>query len=458
MMNVPFSNLYSSFTASLHWNALLFIVYKILFTITSLVLFNRLSVNNFSVWANLNSFIFLLLLWLDLGFRKSIPRYCHEFKKHGFLHAFKDYLFVINAVVLGLTLPLFPALSGTLFSILGLSCPLILIYICSGIFFIEGINSTTRIFYHAHLLNKWYTLIQAVFLLFEWTINLIGITALKLDTSILILLFTNKLIISSCNAIVSICFLNFYYKKAQPQQISPKGRRNHTKEFVIHTGIMWFGNSIKSLTERNFLVPFITQVVSPASANLFKIANDWAMLIHRPIVKTIGSSDTVLLSHIHSSYNQSISIAQARRTLIVTILFACLPFCCIIPTILLFISSAAALIFLVISCGHILEIILSPYERILEVKRCYRYLIISYFPYLCTLGGIGYYFFLPASNMLVGLICIHLARLSSSFLMVYFSKKTDASLLAIKPAISDQPSPSTHIKPVDQYPSQKQRF
>ncbi len=432
-----FSQLYSSFTSSLRWNALLYIAYKILFTASSILLFNFLSVNDFSVWANLNSITFLLLLWLDFGFRKSIPRYCPEFKKSGSISSFLYYLVGIHAAILGIMLPGFMVICSLFFQSLGLSYQSILLYLCSGIFFVEGINSTVRLFYHAHYWNKRYTLIQTIFLLSEGIINLICIMFFPLK-ALLMTLFLNKLIVSSCNATMSFVMLAYYYKKGFENQAGHKEHKIPIKEFFVHSGMMWLGISIKSITERNFLVPFISYIINPASANLFKLANDWAMLIHRPIIKTIGTSDTALLSHVHSGDYHSLPLINVCKKLITTTVLISIPFGCTIPVASFMMPSTAVVMFLIIICGHIIETLLSPYERLLEVKRNYTYLLVSYIPYVCILLSTLYYLYLPSSNLLFAIILIHTARLSGSCLMVFFAHKTYARSLPITAATSYQ--------------------
>ena len=71
--------------------------------------------------------------------------------------------------------------------------------------------------------------------------------------------------------------------------------------FIKHSLIMWANNNLKSLSERNFLVPFFTHIFGPGPANLFKVANDGALLFYRIAIKTIGTTDTSLLAHIETS-------------------------------------------------------------------------------------------------------------------------------------------------------------
>jgi len=197
---------------------------------------------------------------------------------------------------------------------------------------------------------------------------------------------------------------------------------------------MWFSTLIKSLTERNFLVPFLSYSLGPVPANLFKIANDWAMLIHRPIIKAIGSSDTALLSHVETKNESSTSLKNCRH-LLKKILFICSPFFAALLFIAYFINHATVVaLFLIIGCGHILETILSPYERILEVKQNYRLLVMSYVPYIAILVFFTYYFAFSSISIITLFLLIHSTRLFCSLLMVYHAHKAYSDT-SITPAI-----------------------
>lgn len=74
---------------------------------------------------------------------------------------------------------------------------------------------------------------------------------------------------------------------------------------------MWATTVLKSLTERNFLVPFFSFSLGMASANIFKLANDAALLFYRVIVKTLGTADTALLSHVQTGYHADINFNKA---------------------------------------------------------------------------------------------------------------------------------------------------
>src|SRR5260221_476123 len=79
MTGMTLQQLFSKFTWSQNWNAFSYVTYKILFTILSITLFITLNTTDFSTWANIQCIAYLFILWIDCGFRKSIPRYAPEY-------------------------------------------------------------------------------------------------------------------------------------------------------------------------------------------------------------------------------------------------------------------------------------------------------------------------------------------------------------------------------------------
>jgi hypothetical protein len=72
--------LFSQFNSAINWNATYYVVFKSSFLIRTFILFRVLTSSDFSLWASLNSMIFLLLLWSDCGLKKSIPRFAPSLK------------------------------------------------------------------------------------------------------------------------------------------------------------------------------------------------------------------------------------------------------------------------------------------------------------------------------------------------------------------------------------------
>ena len=83
------------------------------------------------------------------------------------------------------------------------------------------------------------------------------------------------------------------------------------------------------------------------------------------------------------------------------------------------------IIFGVVSIGYILEVILSPYERILEVQQQYRQLMTAYTPYLVTVITllITHYYHIINFNLLTLITTIQIARTISAGMMWNISRK-----------------------------------
>jgi hypothetical protein len=142
---------------------------------------------------------------------------------------------------------------------------------------------------------------------------------------------------------------------------------------------MWANNTVKSLSERNFMLPLLTYTLGPTSANMYKVANDGALLLYRSVFKTIGSTDTALLSQIKTGIDHEDMRTVFFEKISKTIILLCAVSLTIGLSISQFISSysikpSLLQIFSLLLISYILEILLSPYERILEVDQRYKQL------------------------------------------------------------------------------------
>ena len=63
-----------SFSSAIRWNGIAHAITQLLFFLRTAILYATLSAQDFSLWAQSMSVMFLLLLWFDCGFRKSIPQ------------------------------------------------------------------------------------------------------------------------------------------------------------------------------------------------------------------------------------------------------------------------------------------------------------------------------------------------------------------------------------------------
>ena len=381
-------HLFNQFTRGTNWNAALYITYKILFTILSFLLLKILTTNDFAAWANINSAIFLILLWLDFGFRKSVPRFCPEFARYPNKNKqFISAIIIFQACVLVASIPLIRFCLTTIAQRLN-QPPAITILIGSTLFITQGIIAAIRLLYHSYFLHKQFNLLAIIIMIAETIANIILIYTLPTSTILLHNVLTNKILADSTIIICS----SFMFIKLLPTIIKPNAtipQKDITKRFIKHSVAMWMNNNIKSLSERNFLVPFMTITTGPAFANIFKVANDAALLFYRIIIKTIGTTDTSLLTYIELSQQKNyMKMAFTKLTTKITSLS--LP----LLGIIIFISIQKDSLlddpfvfhaFIIMVGGYLIETMLIPYERLLEVKGKYWYLFLGHIPYITML-------------------------------------------------------------------------
>lgn len=409
--------LFARFSQGLHWNAWLYLVYRATSTIIIILLYNRCDPIIFSGYANLNSMIFLLLLWLDAGFQKAIPRFCPEYAKNTeALKAFIKSMVLFKITIVVVALPLYIAVSYTLFNRLSLSMPNWFFYIGTLLVITEGIISVIRLIYHAHFLQRIFNSINALTLLIEMSANIAAIILISHNLTLLAALLINKIIANSLLLILSWYNMDHLYGQQVVQQASlPKEIH---KQFIMHTTIMWFNNNLKSLTERNFLLPIFTFIFGPEMANMFKVANDGALLFYRVVLKTIGTTDTALFSHILTMEQKNETWQVAFKKLSTKIAAFVLPLLACIYVIYnmdiyMRYSPYVFQLFLIITTSLLLEILFSPYERLLEVHQSYYLLMYAYVPYIIMLIILLGTSIMTSIGLLYSLVLIHGVRLVS---------------------------------------------
>ena len=185
--------------------------------------------------------------------------------------------------------------------------------------------------------------------------------------------------------------------------------------------MMWSATCIKSLSERNFLFPFLTNAFGEAPSNLFKIIHESALFFQRIAIRILGSSDTALLSYALVLNNTQTVYKKALIHLFKTIIGIIIPLTFL--TIGVFFIKTEMLtqnmlvLFFVVALGYMFEVLLSPYERVLEVKRRYRLLWLSYAPYLLGLGCLVMW--PQAVSLVQWIVTVHALRLLSALLMAF---------------------------------------
>ena len=384
------TTLFSRFNQALVWNSVIFVAQRVGKTLTTFVLAGALSVTEFSAWANILSIVFLLILWCDFGLRRSIPRFLPEFAKNKKTHRqFVTLVLSIQSSVLFiLNIILFAATSWLAYRF-GLGEYLSAFYLGSCLFFVESVKSLVRLLFHAHFWNRTFNRIE--------TVGVIGATGTIIWSALngvhgLLHIAIGAEIAAGLLVVASTLVLvpTLLHDPAYQSNRTIDGRKT-TKEFLQHTGFMWLMTGATSITERNVLVPFFTLTLGHAAGGLFKVANDLALLIQRFVIRIIGSSGTALLSHVESHLviekenrplwgkavghlNKKIILLTVPPliTVIVGLVFVYFLGAHLPHTV--WVASFLILLYLAQVLGWI-------FDHVLEVKRAYKPLFISLFPY-----------------------------------------------------------------------------
>lgn len=431
--------LFAKFSSAINWNAFLYLVYKFSSTILSLFLYKALSTSDFSSWANTQAFVFLALLWLDFGMRKSIPRYSPAFSKNK--HAFVTFTRTVLLFQLFVLFVVTPILYFLIKGFLSLAVPSLylklathyssifytkhLLFLALGLFISEGLIAILRLMFYAHFLNKPFNLLSTTVLAGELTANILIISSMPSSYLILQGILATKIIAGVVLIIASMFMLNRLYNDIDYPGDEHIDTRATWKKFTEHSLIMWWYGVIKSVSERNFIIPVLTYTLGAELANIFKIGQDGALLFERAVVKTIGTSDTALLSHVeegadkkmlgHSAFEKlTRKVASLCIPLFGVVLFVLIEGTAVVPSSLIFI------LFLIFTATYLLEVLLSPYERVLEVKREYWLLACAYIPYVVAM--VVLYSVVSWIGLVKFVACMQGVRLVSSCVMVLLAR------------------------------------
>ncbi len=423
---MTFDHLQQKFTQGLNWNGFLYLVYKVLTTGLSFILYYRLTTDNFSLWANINSMVFLTLLWIDCGFRKSIPRYCPEFARNKEAKRwFIQSVITVQAVILVIALPLFIRVETMLLP----TAHDTFYYLGASLLVTEGIIAILRLVFHSHFWIKQFNVLNTITVIIEMVLNYVLITTVS-ESSLAPALIINKIAVGLVTILGGFIMMQWLYKDTSmvEQDNEPIDYGKLVRGFIKHSGIMWINNTLKSLTERNFMVPLLTHVVGPAQANMFKVANDGALLFYRSIIKTIGTTDTSLFTFVEKLPDSKKLMPIAFKKVMRAIAALCLPLSGILVLIVglnykMHSDKFVFQLFLIITIAYLIESILSPYERILEVKKRYTKLFIAYTPYIIMISALLMFNIIPSIGLLTSILLIHGVRLVSSLIMIPYAHK-----------------------------------
>lgn len=424
-MNID--TLLEQFNRAIGWNAYLYFSSKILQTILTFVLFSTLSTQDFSLWTNINCSVYLILLWLDCGLRKSVPRYCADFSQNR--HAMRWFLISIISFKLFSALLSLPMLYYIARFVINIPITNHTLYFCmAALSIVESTKNILLLIFQAHFWNKSFTLIESTTQMFGTTLIIALIYTNPNHHALIAWAFAIKIIGELAITGITITMLYARYEQYTEQQDVSINTQTLTKGFIKHSALMWASNTLKSLTERNFLVPLLTMTLGSAQANMFKIANDGALLFYRTAVKTIGTNDTALFAYVRDMPESERLTPIAFKKITTKIAALCLPLLAILivssyySTVMIH-DHIVFQLFFIITIGYLLETIVSGYERVLEVYRRYRLLLYAYIPYMLVLCALFSQNRITSIGLVTTLGCIHGVRLVSSLIMVYLARR-----------------------------------
>ena len=438
------NQLLGSFDQAMGWNALLYGVYKFLTTLLTLILYSKLSTQDFSIYANVQSIIFILLLWLDCGFKKSIARFCPEYaQNNNALRSFITRIICFKVMVLVCAMPLcIFALDYLVIDVHLQQYHMTLLAIT--IFAVEGMVSLLQLIYQAHFWHKYFNLLSSTVLALQMISNCIVAYYSSSSIDILLAVFYSKIAGGVIIGIIScIMLIHLYAQRIKQTQSDIVNVDRINRSFVKHSAIMWTSNNLKSLTERNVMVPLLTLVLGQSQANIFKVANDSALFFYRIILKTIGSTDTALLSHakIHKMNLEYIFNHLHKKITMLS---------CGLFTLFMIILAGKChaqldmniiQLFAFITICYLIEVMLSPYERILEVDQEYAYLFKAYTPYIVLLAVLFLTHAISTMGLLITVIVIHTTRIISALLIKQYANQKYAQ----KASLDTQVVPLTQM-------------
>jgi hypothetical protein len=464
------TQLYQKFNKAVRWNSVLFFFNKISKTALSFFLYYKLTAQDFSTWANVYSFIFIFTLWTDFGFSRALPQYCLIFAKNDK----EKKRFISKVLIFKILISLF---ANTLFIIFTPKIAAFLhlqnykkyFYLGCILFFAESIRSVFRLIFYSYFWQRSFNLIES-FVISIHTITIIAIISFQVSSNaILSNIFIAQIIATATMVLVSIFMLSFLCKDKDYQGHKFINTQKSTKNFIKHCLAMWGLISINSLTERNFLFPFLTHTLGFYFANIFKVANDAALLFQRFVIKSIGTTGTSLFAHIETNQVKPTQVpvaldgdlkitqhqrhvgSQFKRQNLFGDVFSKLTkriVCLVFPLfgILLFLllqTKQKSLnfqylfflkngnhyifkVFLLLATLYLIQIIFMAYERILEVKRDYKELFISFLPYLGIIFFLLYCLYNKQCTINYSLISIlliiHVLRILSLAARVTYAK------------------------------------
>lgn len=421
------TTLIADFFHALGWNAFAYGAYKLCYLVLSYTLYVTLGQQAFTLWASLMSYIFFWVLMLDCGFRKSAPRFCPDFSFDKKTHRrFVGFLCITQSALLAGAIPLFSWSLPYFFKQVSPATEQLdygLVVLATLLFFAQGCLALMRIIYHAHFWNKQFNSLATVVVAVECIVSLLlclaAIDQVLLIRTLLIINVTGALSVAGTSLIALVRMPYVVVAKAGEPMAPP------TRQFMVHTLFMWASNGMKALSERNFLLPYVMYSLGPTMGIAFKLSNDAALFFYRLAAKTIGVNDTALLAYARHTAGGTravfVSLVRTIACIVAPLLFIALVGVVLVQYYLP--TKMMAVPFCLFIVGYMIEFLLSPYERILEVSLRYRLLSIAYMPYLIILLCMLYYDSIKAMGLVPFIAVLQGLRVMSALIMAYCARR-----------------------------------
>lgn len=418
------SDILNSFHKALAYNSVSVLAYKILFITLSYLLFMHFSAEDYLQWGNTMALVYLTVLWADLGLKKSIAQFApYLFEGHAhFLRRFIP-LYILILLAAGLLLITIVPLALT-------TKILVLLLVIT-----EGSVSLLRSLFHAKFENKFFNIAYIIFFAVEVAIIILMLTGHVSFTNIrsLVLSLTDSLLVLRiCNSLLVISFTAPKLLRLLKQQNKQIQTNNFPlKEFITHCSVLSITTVARSITERNMLLPIIITLFGPILAAPCKLAQDVAIVFQRFLFKTLATNDTAFLSILakqnKAESNEKTYSHDGFYHVAYRVIKLCIPILLVISIASLLIyrfqdlqttlftqdaytRSQAFYYFLIFIIFFMLESLLVPYERFLEVNQAYKSLLFSYTPYTLAFGII--YYMGNTTNLGIFLIATQSIRLA----------------------------------------------
>lgn len=410
------ATLFDQFHAAIISNAQLYTVYKLSSLLKTFLLYRFMSPLEFNTWALVHSSIYLLLLWLGAGLQQAISRYSLYFANHPQL---LNYLLLAQAILISLGIPVILCIHSDVE-------PFILL-LSIGVYGMEAGYAILESLYHASFYNRQF--------------NNGAITTSLIDTSatIAILLISPKqqllptllLLKIILGAAFNLKFISSW--KRLDHHTAPIDTQPTAKQILKHSLYSWIRIVLTTITQRNFLIHVITRGMGVADGNIFKVASDGARYFHRTIIKTIGSADMALLTHMqlhtNGSSEERLLMRQGIEKLSTQISRLALPLLGIVGVLIIWfhISSydnIAFYPFLIMTVGFIGETLFLPYRRMLEIRQEYRTILRSYIPYITLITLLFIFITYTSIGLVTFLTYVHSVRLVTGLIIrihVYYT-------------------------------------